>query len=97
MKFYYNNLHIRLLKNGGLEKTGFIKKAESGLVNFFILKNNNNSRTGLVYFKRLQDRSFFNYLNKIIFSGVITSTGAKSNRRYKKEINKSTVGDFKKR
>lgn len=86
MKFYYHGLHIQLLKNGGIQKTTFLKKAESGLVNFFILKNNNNSRTGLIYFKRLKDRSFFNYLNKIIFSGVITSTGVKKNSRYKKEI-----------
>ena len=88
MKFYYHDMKIRILKNGGLEKAGFIKNAGSALVNFFILKNNNTSRTGLIYFKRLQDRSFFNYMNKIIFSGVITSTGAKKNSRYKKEIRK---------
>ena len=90
MKFYYHNLHIQLLKNGGVEKTAFIKRRESDLVNFFFLRNNNTSRTGLVYFKRLKDRSFFNYINKIIFSGIVTSTGAKSNRRYRKEIKKLT-------
>ncbi len=88
MKFYYHNLHIQLLKNGGVEKTDFIKRRASDLVNFFFLRNNNTSRTGLVYFKRLKDRSFFNYINKIIFSGIITSTGAKSNSRYRKEIKK---------
>ncbi|HEV8084919.1 MAG TPA: DUF748 domain-containing protein [Chitinophagaceae bacterium] len=91
MKFYYHDLHVQLLKNGGTVKTGLLKKTESNLVNFFILKNNNSSRTGLVYFERLKDRSFFNYLNKIIFSGVITSTGAKKNSRYKKEIKKNSL------
>ncbi len=86
MKFYYHDLKIRLVKNGGLVKTSLFKKTESDLVNFFFLKNNNTSRTGLIYFKRLEDRSFFNYINKIIFSGIITSTGAKKNSRYEKEI-----------
>ncbi|MEP7251400.1 MAG: DUF748 domain-containing protein [Ginsengibacter sp.] len=86
MTFYYTNLHIQLLKNGGVEKTAFIKRRESDLVNFFMLKNDNTSRTGLVYFKRIKDRSFFNYINKIIFSGLATSTGAKSNRRYVKDM-----------
>ncbi len=89
MKFYYHNLHIQLLKNGGVQRTAFIKKRESDLVNFFFLKNNNTSRTGLVYFKRLKDRSFFNYINKIIFSGLITSTGARNNNRYRKEMIKN--------
>ena len=86
MTFYYTNLHIQLLKNGGVEKTAFIKKRESDLVNFFLLKNDNTSRTGLVYFKRIKDRSFFNYINKIIFSGLVTSTGAKNNNRYVKDM-----------
>lgn len=92
MKFYYHGLRVQLLKNGGIRKTTFLKKAESGLVNFFILKNNNASKSGLIYFKRLKDRSFFNYINKIIFSGVITSTGAKKNSRYKKQIKKNKTG-----
>lgn len=86
MKFFYNDLHINLIKNGGLEKTGFLRKRESDLVNFFFIRDNNKSRTGLVYFKRLKDHSFFNYLNKIIFSGVATSVGAKSNNSYRKDI-----------
>ena len=86
MKFYYNNLHINLVKNGGLEKTGFLKKRVSDFVNFFFIRDNNKSRTGLIYFKRLKDRSFFNYMNKIIFSGVVTSVGAKTNSSYTKDI-----------
>ncbi|MEO8862037.1 MAG: hypothetical protein ABI358_11475, partial [Ginsengibacter sp.] len=86
MKFYYNNLHINLIKNGGLEKPGFLRKRASDFVNFFFIRDNNRSRTGLIYFKRLKDRSFFNYMNKIIFSGVATSVGAKSNSSYRKDI-----------
>ena len=94
MKFYYHNLHIHLLKNGGLEKPTFLKSTESNLVNFFFLKNNNTSRTGLIYFKRLKDRSFFNYINKIIFSGVSTSAGASSNSSYRKFFRKNNISNF---
>lgn len=93
MKFYYHDLHIQLLKEGGVEKTAFIKRRESDLVNFFFLKNNNTSRTGLIYFKRLKDRSFFNYINKIIFSGLVTSTGAKNNNRYIKQLKKDSAAN----
>lgn len=94
MKFYYHDLHIKLLKNGGTEKTRLLKSAESNLVNFFFLKNNNTSRTGLVYFERLKDRSFFNYITKIIFSGLSTSVGAKRNNSYRKRYKQNNITNF---
>ncbi|MEO8412582.1 MAG: hypothetical protein ABI472_02945 [Ginsengibacter sp.] len=84
VKFYYHNMHIRLLKNGGTEKTKLLKSAESNLVNFFFVRNNNTSRTGLIYFERIKDRSFFNYMSKIIFSGISTSVGARKNSKYRR-------------
>ncbi|MEP6950315.1 MAG: hypothetical protein ABI863_13605 [Ginsengibacter sp.] len=92
MKFYYHKLRIQLLRNGGTTKSKFIKPAESALINAFILKKNNREGTGLIYFKRLKDRSFFNYMNKIIFSGISTSVGAEKNSHYKKKIAKDTAG-----
>ena len=81
MKFYYHDMHIKLLKKGGTEKTKLLKSTESNLVNFFYVRNNNKSRTGLIYFERLKDHSFFNYITKIIFSGIGTSIGAHKNNR----------------
>ena len=84
MKFYYHDMHIKLLKKGGTEKTKLLKSTESNLVNFFYVRNNNRSRTGLVYFERLKDFSFFNYITKIIFSGIGTSIGAHDNGKYER-------------
>ncbi|HVG12509.1 MAG TPA: hypothetical protein VM843_05855, partial [Flavisolibacter sp.] len=42
-------------------------------------------RTGLVYFERLREKSFFNYIVKMTFSGMATSVGVKKNRKYMKK------------
>jgi hypothetical protein len=85
MKMYYKNLKIKLIKDGNEERTTFVTKAISFLANTFIIKKNNNGRNGLVYFERLRDRSFFNYIVKMTFSGMATSVGAKKNRKYMKQ------------
>ena len=91
MKFYYHNMHIKLLKKGGTEKTKLLKSTESNLVNFFYVRNNNTSRTGLIYFERLKDFSFFNYMTKIIFSGISTSIGAHKNSKYERLYRKNDL------
>jgi hypothetical protein len=85
MNFYYHRLRIQLLKNGGIAKSTILKRTASVAVNAFVLKNN-NERNGLIYFRRVKDRSFFNYMNKIIFSGVSTSVGTRKNSRYRKNF-----------
>ncbi|MEO6290187.1 MAG: hypothetical protein ABIO76_09715, partial [Ginsengibacter sp.] len=86
MNFYYHGLKILLLKNDETGKATVLKKIESALVNTFVLKKQNKEGTGLIYFRRLKDRSFFNYMTKIIGSGVTTSVGVKRNSRYRKKI-----------
>jgi hypothetical protein len=94
MKLYYHDLRIRLLKNGGMEKTTFVKSFASVLANTFVLKTNNRGRTGLIYFKRLRDRSFFNYIVKMILSGMATSVGVKRNIQYKKYLNDTDMSEI---
>jgi hypothetical protein len=84
MNMYYRNLRIKLIKDGDEEKTNFTRKAISFLANTFIIKKNNNGRTGLVYFERLRNKSFFNYIIKMTFSGMATSVGVKKNRKVRK-------------
>jgi len=91
MKFYYHDMHIKLLKKGGTEKTRLLKSTESNLVNFFFVKNNNTSRTGLIYFERLKEYSFFNYMNRVIFSGISTSVGAHKNSKFTKLYRKNNL------
>jgi hypothetical protein len=85
MKMYYHDLRIKLVKNGEEAKAGLLGNFATFLANAFVIKKNNNGRTGIIYFERLKDRSFFNYLVKMTFSGMATSIGAKSNKKYIKK------------
>lgn len=82
MNMFYRNLRIRLVKAGDPTHSSFADKVASSLANAFLIRTNNNGRTGLVYFERLRDRSFFNYIVKMTFSGMATSIGVKSNKKY---------------
>lgn len=90
MKMYYHDLKVKLLKDGDVKKNGFF----SGFVNFFantfVVKNNNTSRTGVVFYIRDRRRSAINYLLKMAMSGMSSSVGVKSTRKmirkYKQEI-----------
>lgn len=85
MNMYYHDLKIKLVKAGEPDKTTFKTRVASFLANALVIKKNNSGRTGLVYFERLRDRSFFNYLVKMIFSGMATSIGVKKNKKFKKQ------------
>jgi hypothetical protein len=85
MKMLYHDLKVRVLKNGDSSSRSFL----TGLANL-VIKNNNSSRTGNVFFIRKRDRSAINYLVKIAMSGISSSLGVKGNgkmiRKYKKEL-----------
>ena len=85
MNMYYHDLRIKLVKPGTPEKTTFKTRLASRIANTFVIRKNNKDRTGLVYFERLRDRSFFNYIVKMTFSGIATSVGFKKNRKYQKQ------------
>ncbi|HVG13585.1 MAG TPA: hypothetical protein VM935_01455 [Chitinophagaceae bacterium] len=93
MRMYYHNLRIKLVKDGKGEHSGVLGHAATFLVNTFIIKKNNDGRKGLVYFERLRDRSFFNYIVKMTFSGMATSVGAKKNRKYLKAYRRQLEND----
>jgi hypothetical protein len=85
MNMYYHDLKIKLVKDGEEDKSSFMRDVATFLANTFIIKKNNNGRTGIVYFERLRDKSFFNYIVKMTFSGMATSVGAVKNRKYLKK------------
>jgi hypothetical protein len=94
MLLYYHDLKVRLLRNGDPNRKKFL----NGLMNFLantIIKNKNTSRTGHVFFNRNRERSALNYLIKITFTGVSTSSGVKKNKKvlrlYKKELRKRNL------
>lgn len=85
MRMYYRGLRIRLVKDGDEVKSSLMNKVVSFLANTFLIKKNNKGRAGIVYFERVKDRSFFNYIVKMTFSGMATSIGVKKNRKYLKQ------------
>ncbi|MEO7264971.1 MAG: hypothetical protein ABIW38_08665 [Ferruginibacter sp.] len=91
MTMYYHNLKMQLLKKGDSSQSGLIQNIASFLINTFIIKKNSNGRIGVVYFERLQDRSFFNYLVKISLSGLLTTTGAKRNKTLRKKYEQAVT------
>lgn len=92
MKMFYRNLKIQLLKNGVESKKTIFTRFVSFIANTFIIKANNKSRIGNVFYIRQRDRSAINYLIKISLSGMASSVGAKKNkkmiRKYKNELEK---------
>jgi hypothetical protein len=84
MSMYYHNLRIKLVKGGDQNKSGFFRNIASSLANTFVIKRNNNGRTGVVYYERELEGSFWNYIIKMTLSGLATSVGVKKNRKYLK-------------
>jgi len=85
MKMYYHDLRIRMVKDGNEVKSSLLNKVVTFLANTFLIKKNNKGRPGIVYYERLKDRSFFNYMVKMTFSGMATSIGVRKNRKYMKQ------------
>jgi hypothetical protein len=85
MNMFYSNLRIQLVKDGDPDKRDVGLKVKTFIANNFIIRRKNNGRTGIVYFERLRDRSFFNYIVKMTFSGMATSIGVKKNRKFMKQ------------
>ncbi len=88
MNMFYHDLRIKLVKGGDETKTSFLTRTISFLANTFIVKKNNKGKSGLIYMKRMQDHSFFNYIVKIALSGMSTSIGVKKNKKVRKLYNR---------
>ena len=95
MKMFYHGLKVRFLKKGDEKNKTFLTRFISFIANSFVVKKNNSTRTGKVFFIRKRDRSAINYLIKIAMSGMASSAGAKNNkkiiRQYKKELEKRNL------
>lgn len=88
MDFYYHNLIIELLDETKKNNSSFSTRLKSFAANT-VVKNKNDNRTGNIYFERIDSKFIFNYLVKLTFSGVMTSTGAKTNKALKKQEKKA--------
>jgi hypothetical protein len=88
MNMFYRNLKIKLMKGGEDTRPTFLRNVLSSLANTFVIKKNNNGQSSIVYFERRRDRSFFNYIVKMTFSGMASSLGIKNNKKYMRQYKK---------
>ncbi len=92
MNMHYHNLRIQLVKDGDAAQSTLLQKVISFIANTFLIKNNNTQRKAVMYYKREEGQSFTNYIVKITLSGILSSVGVKSNRRYMKQYYKEMKG-----
>ncbi|TDH21404.1 hypothetical protein EXU57_19585 [Segetibacter sp. 3557_3] len=89
MKLYYHHLKMQTVQDGKPAQKSFKNKLINFVINTFILKKHARGDKSLVYFKRLPDRSFLNYLVKTTLSGLATGTGLKSDKKYLRAYRKT--------
>lgn len=85
MDMFYHRLRIRFIADGDSTKREFLRSLMSFAANNFVIRTKNKNREGIIYFPRARDRSIFNYLARMVMSGIASSTGARSSKKYLKE------------
>ncbi|MEM8895708.1 MAG: hypothetical protein AAGC88_14090, partial [Bacteroidota bacterium] len=95
MKFYYKGLKINIISKKDESERGMGPAMGSFFANTFVINRNNPRllfvRDGNIFFERNKNRSIFNYLTKSVLSGVVSSIGARSNKRDIKRKNKEAI------
>ena len=93
MSFIYSNLKVETINKKTLENKGMGKVLKTFFANAFVVKKNNSrlkllARRGGMYYERDPSRITLDYMAKTALSGVVSSIGAKSNRKQIKQIQK---------
>lgn len=85
MRFFYSDLKVQLLNRETETPKGLGNILGSFFANTFIIRSNNPKnfvlRKGDIYFERDEKRAIFNYWVKTFLSGVVSSIGAKNNKK----------------
>jgi hypothetical protein len=87
MKFTYHGLKVRVLDPIDTAKRNLVLSFKNFATNKFVVKTNNN-KYSTIFFIRDSERFIFNYWVKTTFSGIITSTGLKNDKKYLKQYEK---------
>jgi hypothetical protein len=95
MRFLYNDLKVSTIKRKNMKTSGLGPGLMSFFANTFVVKKNNPNarvfvRTGDIYYERDERKVVFDYLVKTALSGVVSSIGARSNRKELKRIKKES-------
>ncbi len=92
MTMYYNDLHVKAINKKTDSKKGMGPAFVTFFANTFVINRNNPKflipRDGDIYSERDTSKSVFSYLAKTALSGVVSSIGARNNRKEIKKLNK---------
>lgn len=86
MDFYYKDIKVKLMNPKDSTKPGIKFPIINWVANTFVLRKS-NQKTATAFYVRDREKFVFNYWIKTCMSGVLTSTGIKSNKKYEKQYN----------
>ena len=93
MRFYYDDLKVSVFNKDNLPK-GLGASLKTFFANTFIVNKRNPHflfvREGDIFFERLEERSIINYWAKSLLSGVVSSIGARNNKKEIRQLNQET-------
>ncbi len=91
MTFYYDDLKISVLNQESYDTKGFGASLKTFFANTFVVNTKNPHfifvRDGHIFHERDQSKSIFNYWGKSLLNGVVSSIGAKNNKKEIKNQN----------
>lgn len=82
MNFPYRALHIKFLDKKDTAKKNIMKGFQTFVANSFVVKTRGGRKQSRVFYIRDQEKFVFNYWVKALLSGILTSAGVKSNKKY---------------
>jgi hypothetical protein len=85
MALHYRKLRIQLVNDGDPGQSTMKQKIMTFIANTFLVRSNNSTRKGIIYYEHVKTQSFVNYIVKTTLSGLASSVGLKKNRRYMKQ------------
>jgi len=92
MTMHYNDLHVKAISKKSETPKGMGPAFVTFFANTFVINRNNPklliARQGDIYSERDSTKSVFNYMSKTALSGVVSSIGARNNRKEIKKLNK---------
>ncbi|HRU60799.1 MAG TPA: hypothetical protein P5565_04955 [Bacteroidia bacterium] len=84
MQFYFRELNVDF-SNPEKKFSNILASPVNLIADLFVIRRNNRSQPGLIFYPRNREKSIFNYWVKLALSGVLTSTGARSNGKYERQ------------
>jgi hypothetical protein len=92
MVMHYKDLHVKAINKKSETPKGMGPAFVTFFANTFVINRNNPKflipREGDIYSERDTTKSVFNYMAKTALSGVVSSIGARNNRKEIKKLNK---------